>query len=210
MHILRAASRQFAHKTYSAVSLDDILGDAEVTKGAMYFHFRSKYALALAIIEYRGAVARASVDQLLAQRRSGLETLIDISYFIAVEDISDETARAALNLLECIGRTDNLAADVLGRWVSAFADFAREAIEEGDITQEHEPDSIARLLVSTYLGLRQTTDLSEPEQFLRSLERVWAMLLPGFAEPNRIGYLSQFVTRRTAVAIKRLTPLLAK
>ena len=55
VQILRAASRQFARKSYSLVSLDDILADAEVTKGAMYFHFPSKYALASAIIEYRVA-----------------------------------------------------------------------------------------------------------------------------------------------------------
>ena len=57
LQILRAASRQFARKSYSLVSLDDILADAEVTKGAMYFHFRSKHALASAIIDYRAAVA---------------------------------------------------------------------------------------------------------------------------------------------------------
>ena len=99
LQILRAASRQFARKSYSLVSLDDILADAEVTKGAMYFHFRSKYALASAIIEYRIASARASVDELLARKLSGLETLIDISYLVAIEDIGDETARAGLNLL---------------------------------------------------------------------------------------------------------------
>src|SRR6202171_4229918 len=116
LQILRAASHQFAYRSYSLVSLDDILADAEVTKGAMYFHFRSKYALASAIIEYRAAVTRASVDQLLAQKLSGLETMIDISYLVAIEDIGDETARAGLNLLESIGRTDGLQATVLGPW----------------------------------------------------------------------------------------------
>ena len=56
--ILRAASHQFAHKAYGLVSLDDILAEAEVTKGAMYFHFRSKHALAVAIVEQRAAIAR--------------------------------------------------------------------------------------------------------------------------------------------------------
>jgi AcrR family transcriptional regulator len=113
LQILRAASRQFARKSYSVVSLDDILADAEVTKGAMYFHFRSKHALASAIIDYRAAVARASVDQLLARKLSGLETLIDISYLVAIEDIGDETARAGLNLLESIGRINGMQGDFL-------------------------------------------------------------------------------------------------
>jgi Bacterial regulatory proteins, tetR family len=39
--ILRAAAHQFAHRPYYAVGLDDILAEAQLTKGAMYFHFRS-------------------------------------------------------------------------------------------------------------------------------------------------------------------------
>jgi AcrR family transcriptional regulator len=205
--ILRAASRQFAHKSYSLVSLDDILADAEVTKGAMYFHFRSKHALASAIIEYRAAVARGAVNELLALKLSGLETLIDISYLIAVEDIGDESARAGLNLLESIGRTDGLQASVLGDWVAAFAAITRKAVDEGDIVEHHDPQGIALLLVSMYLGLRQTSNLAEPKRFLRDLQQAWALMLPGIAKPDRIDYLTQFIKRRTAVAIKKATPL---
>jgi AcrR family transcriptional regulator len=207
VQILRAASRQFAHKSYSLVSLDDILADAEVTKGAMYFHFRSKHALASAIIEYRAAVARGAVNELLALKLSGLETLIDISYLIAVEDIGDELARAGLNLLESIGRTDGLQASVLGDWVAAFAAITRKAVDEGDIVEHHDPQGIALLLVSMYLGLRQTSNLAEPERFLRDLQQAWALMLPGIAKPDRIDYLTQFIKRRTAVAIKKATPL---
>jgi AcrR family transcriptional regulator len=207
LQILRAASHQFARKSYSLVSLDDILADAEVTKGAMYFHFRSKHALAAAIIEFRWAVARNAVDELLALKRSGLETLIDISYLVAVDDIGDELARAGLNLLESIGRTDGLQATMLGDWVAAFAAITRRAVDEGDIVEHHEPEDIARLLVSMYLGLRQTSDLAEPERFLHDLGQLWELILPAIAKPDRIDYLTQFLKRRTAVAIKKATPL---
>jgi AcrR family transcriptional regulator len=210
LQILRAASRQFAHKSYSLVSLDDILADAEVTKGAMYFHFRSKHALASAIIEYRFAAAQSAIDELLALKLSGLETLIDISYLIAVDDIGDASARAALNLLESIGRTDGLQATVLGDWVTAFAAITRRAVNEGDIVEHHDPEGIARLLVSMYLGLRQASNLAEPERFLHDLEQTWALILPGIATPDRIGYLTQFIKRRTAVAFKKATPLLSE
>jgi AcrR family transcriptional regulator len=208
--ILRAASHQFARKSYSLVSLDDILADAEVTKGAMYFHFRSKHALAAAIIELRFALASASVDALLARKLSGLETLIDIMYLVAVEDIGDEVARAGLNLLESIGRTDDLQTNVLGQWVDAFAAIARKAIRDGDIIEGRDPQGIAKLLVSMYLGLRQTSNLAEPEQFLHDLEKLWVLALPGFVEADRIAYLIQFIKRRTAVAQKNATPLLSQ
>jgi AcrR family transcriptional regulator len=207
LQILRAASRQFARKPYSLVSLDDILADAEVTKGAMYFHFRSKYALASAIIEHRGTVARASVDQLIAQKLSGLETLIDISYLVAIDDIGDETARAGLNLLESIGRTDGLQGIVHGQWVTAFATIARKAVRDGDIIGDRDAEGIALLLVSMYLGLRQTSNLAKPERFLRDLESLWSLVMPSFVKPDRIDYLKQFLKRRTAVALRRATPL---
>jgi AcrR family transcriptional regulator len=207
LQILRAASRQFARKPYSLVSLDDILADAEVTKGAMYFHFRSKYALASAIIEHRSLVARAAVDQLLAQKLSGLETLIDISYLVAIEDIGDETARAGLNLLESIGRTDGVQGDIHGEWVTAFAAIARKAVRDGDVIGDRDSQAIARLLVSMYLGLRQTSNLAEPERFLHDLQDMWALVMPGFVKPDRIDYLNQFIKRRTAVAMKKATPL---
>jgi len=207
LQILRAASRQFARKSYSLVSLDDILADAEVTKGAMYFHFRSKHALAAAIIDYRAAVGRASVDQLLARKLSGLETLIDISYLVAIEDISDEIARAGLNLLESVGRTDGLQANVLGQWVTAFTAIAGKAVRDGDITDDRDPESVARMLVSMYLGLRQTSNLADPKRFLHDLQNLWTLVLPGFVKPDRIDYLNQFINRRTAVAIKKATPL---
>lgn len=207
LQILRAASHQFARKSYSLVNLDDILADAEVTKGAMYFHFRSKYALASAIIEHRGTVARASVDQLLAQKLSGLETLIDISYLVAVDDIGDETARAGLNLLESIGRTDGLQERIHGQWATAFAAIARKGIKDGDVIGDRDPQGIASLLVSMYLGLRQTSNLAEPERFLHDLEDLWVLVLPGFVKPDRIDYLEKFIKRRTMVALKRATPL---
>jgi AcrR family transcriptional regulator len=207
LQILRAASRQFARKSYSLVSLDDILADAEVTKGAMYFHFRSKHALAAAIVDYGAAAARASVDQLLARKLSGLETLIDISYLVAIEDIGDEMARAGLNLLESVGRTDGLQANLLGQWVTAFAAVAGKAVRDGDITEDCDPESVGGLLVSMYLGLRQTSNLADPERYLHDLEKMWTLVMAGFVKPDRIDYLKQFIKRRTAVAIKKATPL---
>ena len=207
LQILRAAAHLFARSPYSRVSLDDILADAAVTKGAMYFHFRSKHALACAIVELRVSVASASVEEVLARRLSGMETLIDLSYLIAADDLGDETARAGLNLLESIGRTDGLQSDVLGQWITAFTLIVVKAIREGDISKENDPEAVARLLVSMYMGLRQTSDLGDPERFLRDLQSAWTVVLPGFATADRLGYLSEFLARRTAVAVRKATPL---
>ena len=51
--------------------------------------------------------------------------------------------------------------------------------------------------------------MTQPEQFLRDLENMWTLALPGFVNPDRIDYLTQFIKRRTAVAQKKATPLAA-
>ena len=115
--ILRAAARQFARLPYHQVGLDDVLAEAELTKGAMYFHFRSKHALALVIIEDQITRSHDAITDLLARKFSGLETLIDFSYQLAVRDISEDISRAALHLVESIGRIDGLQAKLHREWI---------------------------------------------------------------------------------------------
>ncbi|MGE2692024.1 TetR family transcriptional regulator [Mycolicibacterium pulveris] len=207
LQIIHAAARLFAEQPYSRVSLDDILTDASVTKGAMYFHFRSKHALASAIVEQRSAEARSSVAELLAQRRSGLETLIDICYQIAIDDIGDELARAGLNLLESVGQSDDLQARVLNEWIDAFARIVEEAAGQGDVREDADATAVARLLVSMYLGLRQCSDLADSERFLRALEAAWSLVIPGFVTDDRRTYITEFIKRRTVIAIRKAKPL---
>ena len=49
--IIRAAADVFAAYGYGGTSMADICQAAGMTKGALYFHFASKEALALAIID---------------------------------------------------------------------------------------------------------------------------------------------------------------
>jgi len=198
--ILRAACHQFAHRSYGQVSLDDILADARVTKGAMYFHFRSKHSLALAIIELQTQVTRSAVNDLLARKLSGLESLVDISYLIAVQDVSQDLSRAGLHLLESIGHTDGLRANLLRDWIKAFAVVVQRAIADGDVMERCDPVDVSQMLVALYAGIRQIGNLDDPDEYLDDLEKSWLLTLPGFAAPERIGYLTKFIKRRTVLA----------
>ena len=119
--ILRAAARQFARLPYHQVGLDDVLAEAELTKGAMYFHFRSKHALALAVIDDQTTRSNEAVRRSVGTKFSGLETLIDFSYQLAARDMSDDMSRAALHLVESIGRIEDLQATLLKAWIDNLA-----------------------------------------------------------------------------------------
>ncbi|UXA05864.1 TetR/AcrR family transcriptional regulator [Mycobacterium sp. SMC-2] len=199
--ILRAASHQFARRPYHDVGLDDILAEAQLTKGAMYFHFKSKHALAMELIDKQTAASSVAVGDLLTKGLSGLETLIDFSYLIAVQDIKTDQVRASLNLIESVAQSEGLRDTLLSGWVEAVSGVVQQAIAEGDIDERCEPDDVGRLMVSLHMGLRKTSNLDEPERFLVDLEKCWILILGGILQPDRTEYFRQFLRRRAALAV---------
>jgi TetR/AcrR family transcriptional regulator, transcriptional repressor for nem operon len=198
--LIVAASRQFARRSYSMVSLDDILAEAELTKGAMYFHFPSKQALALAIVDDLAEMTRAAVTELLARKMSGLETLIDLVYFRAVQYTQNEVARAGVRLLDTLDNTTLLPSALWQSWIEFVATLIQKAATEGDVVDHHDPEDIAKMLVALWVGIRRVSDLDQPELYLDNLQKAWVLALPGFANPDRIDYFTQFIKRRHAFA----------
>ena len=198
--LIAAASRQFAHRSYSMVSLDDILAEAELTKGAMYFHFPSKQALAVAIIDDLTEMSRASVTELLARKMSGLETLIDLVYRRAVQDTQLEVARAGVRLLETLDNTTALPPAPLQSWIEFVTTLIQKAVADGDVVDHTDPEDIAKMLVALWVGTRRISDLDQPERYLDNLQKTWILALPSFTNPDRIDYFTQFIKRRHALA----------
>jgi TetR/AcrR family transcriptional regulator, transcriptional repressor for nem operon len=198
--LIAAASRQFAHRPYSMVSLDDILAEAELTKGAMYFHFSSKQALALAIIDDLTEMSRVAVLELLALKMSGLETLIDLIFLRAVQDTQHEVARAGVRLLDTLDNPASLPPGLWQSWIEFVTTLIQRAVTEGDVSDQHDPEDIAKMLVALWVGIRRTSDLDQPEQYLEDLQKAWTLALPSFTNPDRIDYFTQFIQRRHALA----------
>jgi TetR/AcrR family transcriptional repressor of nem operon len=194
--LIAAASHQFAHHAYSTVSLDDLLAEAELTKGAMYFHFQSKQALALAIIDDLTEMSRASATNLLARKMSGLETLIDLFHVLALQDTQREVVRAGFRLLETLDDTTALWQS----WIEFVATLLEKAITEGDVVDGLEAVDLAKVLVALWIGIRRISDLDQPERYLDNLQKAWILALPSFTNPDRIGYFTQFIKRRYALA----------
>ena len=203
--LIAAASRQFARRSYSMVSLDDILVAAGLTKGAMYFHFSSKQALALAIIDDLNEMSRAAVTELLARKMSGLETLIDLVYFRALQNTQNEVARAGVRLLDTLDNTTDLPPAVWQSWIEFVTTLIQKAVTDGDVVDHPDPEDIAKMLVALWVGTRRISDLDQPERYLDNLEKAWILTLPSFTNPDRIDYFTQFIKRRHALAVNKVS-----
>lgn len=83
--LVAAATRQFTVQGYSSTSLDSIVAEAKVTKGALYHHFSGKQAVFEAVFERIEQVAAKRVrraatqaDDPWEQALAGLRTFLDV------------------------------------------------------------------------------------------------------------------------------------
>jgi len=56
------------------------------------------------------------------------------------------------------------------------------------------------------MGLRQASSLDNPVVLLSDFQKALSTVLRGIVQSDRIDYFTQFVKRRTALAIKAVAP----
>src|ERR1700679_3462272 len=90
VRLLQAASREIYRSGFQSAGLDTILASAGVTKGALYYHFKSKEGLGYAVVEEVVAPdVRGKSVRPLQSGKDPIDALIGIVQAISVrpEDV---------------------------------------------------------------------------------------------------------------------------
>jgi TetR/AcrR family transcriptional regulator, transcriptional repressor for nem operon len=203
--LISAAARKFARHPYSTVSLEEILAEAELTKGAMYFHFSSKQALALKIIDDLTEMVRSTITELLDRKMSGLETLIEFVFVRAVQDIQFDVSRAGVRLLDALEDATPLPSTLLKSRAELVTALIEKAAAEGDVVDQQNLADIAKMVVALWEGIRRTSDLDQPEDYLNDFKTAWMLALTSFTNPDRINYFTKFMERRHVLAVRKVS-----
>ncbi len=171
--ILDAAGPIFAERGYAGASLNAIIRASGLTKGGFYFHFPSKQALALAVIQdgqerwIQGAYEIAlrsprAVDRVFAVPRALLAVGSDARGGIAQRRLIDELS------------TDPTLRDSLRRvmreQVKRTADLFREAQRAGEIRPDVDVDLVAEVAVGGFQGMQCLTDQLGDDELERRVE----------------------------------------
>ncbi|HEY8372127.1 MAG TPA: ScbR family autoregulator-binding transcription factor [Pseudonocardiaceae bacterium] len=183
--ILSAAAEEFDRSGYAATPLSAILRRSGVTKGAFYFHFPSKEALAATLVEMQAATwpelqkrwDQRSLDPL--RRMIGLIT--DTARVLA----GDTVVRAGVRLAT-EGEVSGLGSDVLyPRWEPVLAGLLEQAQQEGLLREGVRPERAARMLHAVVTGARAiswTTDRCT--RLVERTDEMWPLVLPGIARDS--------------------------
>ncbi len=193
--VLLAAAETFARAGFEAASLVDISRRAGVSKGALYFHFVSKQALADGVRHAAGREVGSAALRALRADGPALQGLIDLSHELARMLREDVVVRAGVRLGHQGPRRDGAPGSPPGpdaTW-RGLAGVVHRLLDRAAATGELLPGvdrrATAELLIAVAAGqvllAGEEADRPRPE----AVRRVWAAALPALvAADRRAGY----------------------
>ena len=172
--LLNLAALLFTDRGYHAVSMRDIASAAEVTKGAVYGHFRSKGQLLVEVIRWKIAERDRAMDFVEAEANP--------SYGVAMmhDEAGRETRLLEVDAAAAARHDPEVAAGLASLYLERHARI-RDAMSE-----LADPDTAAWVLaaLSAGIGMKEATGLPLPDS-KRLSTTVWSAVEGLIAQPVR-------------------------
>ncbi|MFJ9840719.1 ScbR family autoregulator-binding transcription factor [Kitasatospora sp. NPDC101155] len=184
--VLLAAADAFARVGFEAASLVDISHRAGVSKGALYFHFVSKQALADGVRAAAGREIGSAALRALRAEGPAVQGLIDLSHELARLLREDVVVRAGVRLGRPAGAPDAQPAGATWRSLTAVVHrLLDRAAEAGELRPGVDRRACAELLSSVVAGqvLLAAEELGRPTP--EAVRRLWAAALPALVAAER-------------------------
>ncbi|MCX4391417.1 TetR/AcrR family transcriptional regulator [Streptomyces sp. NBC_00053] len=172
--ILRAAARVFDAKGYALARMDDVVSETGLTKGAVYFHFKSKAALAHAVVDDQKQGMLAHVRRRLeglggpaAQVRGLVPVLVDL---VIAEPAGWSVVRLDRELTT-ESPQEHAQVSVLAEWVGLVEELLLAGARAGDLHFSADAHALATVFVGAFDGLKgvlEATGRANPEELRRA------------------------------------------
>lgn len=181
--ILDSAIDLFDELGYGETGLADILARAGVSKGAFYYHFDSKEAVATAIIEnFAGKLytsARALFDPAAPELSGVIKATCDSAAIIA----SDKAARVGHELLQALSQISSVATQTYVRWTEEFVEIIARAIQPLADDRGVDATEVAKAVWVGILGSHLLSSALGDER-LTWLRHSWRLAIELLAPPG--------------------------
>ncbi|MDI5965414.1 ScbR family autoregulator-binding transcription factor [Streptomyces sp. SL13] len=182
--IVRAAGELFGERGYHGASTTDILERCGLTRGALYFHFPSKEAIADAVVDHQAQALSAP------ERESPLQATIALTFAYADSLLRDPVMRGAVRLAVEQGTYRKPDAAPYEGPQEAVLGLFLQAEARGELLTTADPHAIARLMVAAFTGVQLVSDaLTGRGDLMERLTDLWRYLLPGIANPGLLPHL---------------------
>ncbi|MEV0184354.1 ScbR family autoregulator-binding transcription factor [Streptomyces sp. NPDC050625] len=175
--VIEAAATVFAERGYTAATIAEILERAGVTKGALYFHFDSKEALA------RGVIGAQIDNDYWVPRELKLQEWVDIGMTLAHQIPLDVILLAGIRLSGDMQGRD-LFGSAWPAWIQLSTKLLTEAKERGEVLPHVVPQETAECFLGSWLGTQMFSEANSNWADLSDRVSVlYNHMLPAIATP---------------------------
>lgn len=161
LNILQKAFELIYVKGYQTTSVDEIIATTQVTKGAFYYHFKTKDEMGLAIInELLVPSFQNTFIESFQSVENPLDTIYNLIYNLLMENenLKVEYGCPASNLTQEMAPWNIDFTKALNRlslqWEQAMIDSIEQGKENGVIKAEVSAKEVAVFVMSSYWGVR--------------------------------------------------------
>lgn len=192
--ILDAAASAFDRVGYGTASLSEIAREAEVGQGLIYFYFRTKEALALAVIEEQNRRTFSVMADVAAATSSPIATLVRASRGIGELLLTDAVVRAGIRLSLEQGIFAEPTSDFYDQWIDGVIDGFEAARAAGEITELVGVRELGLSVVSYFTGVQLVSNVRTGRSDLMvTLRTMWTLLVSAVASPTEREHLLDVV-----------------
>lgn len=184
-HILRTGREIIVRKGYSAVGLNEILGNAGVPKGSFYHYFKSKELFGKAMLEDYVENYLAELDGMLGADGTGFARLMRYwdSWLVLGDDGCAGSKCLVVKLSGEVADMSEAMREVLlhgtNRIVDRLAGCVEEGIADGSVRPGMAPTQTALALYEMWLGAALLSKLRrEPSALENAMRATRSMLEP--------------------------------
>jgi AcrR family transcriptional regulator len=156
--ILTAAAKVFQERGYQAATITEILAAANVTKGALYFHFQSKEHLA------EGVLAEQDQRLVIPARNCKVQEIVDTVALHAYRLQTDPMVRAGVRLSLDQQATELDRSGPFLRWSEVVLGLLNEA--RGELLPHVVASETADVLVGSFAGVQAMSQIMSGYQDL--------------------------------------------
>lgn len=169
-----------------------------MTKGALYYHFDSKEALASAIIDEGSAIVLNRFRNICTASAPAFENLIHGSFVVSTIYRDVRTAYMGAVLSRALSGTLDAPSRGYFGFLEVLTEQAERAAAEGDLGPDVAPAAVGELILFAMLGAEVvSSSTGDHSGATARLTRMWETVLPGLVAPDALPYLREFLARES-------------
>ncbi|WP_053692517.1 ScbR family autoregulator-binding transcription factor [Streptomyces sp. WM6372] len=192
--ILSAAAKIFEEHGYQAATISQILAEAGVTKGALYFHFQSKEDLA------QGVLAEQDQQLMVPDRAAKVQEIVDVVMLHAHRLQTDPMVRAGVRLsMDQLAQGLDRSGPFL-RWAEVGSALLERAQAQGELLPHVTVPETADVIVGSFAGIQSMSQaICDYGDLVVRVSALMRHLLPSIVVPSVLASLDLAETRGAAV-----------